>query len=70
MVDLINLRQIRKQRQRQDKQRRAEQNRVTFGQSKSSKTSDAQRRHQIQQELDGKKLETGPAEPPDDPDRG
>jgi len=35
--DIVNLRQVRKDRRRSDKERQAEQNRLTFGRTKAEK---------------------------------
>ena len=36
--DVVNLRQVRKQKARSEKERQAEQNRITFGRTKAEKT--------------------------------
>ncbi len=36
--DIVNLRQVRKQKARSEKERQAEQNRITFGRTKAEKT--------------------------------
>lgn len=36
--DVVNLRQVRKQKARSDKEKQAEQNRITFGRAKAEKT--------------------------------
>lgn len=36
--DIVNLRQVRKQKARSEKEKRAEQNRISFGRTKAEKT--------------------------------
>lgn len=56
-AEIVNLRQYRKERQRQEKERAAEQNRVKFGRDKAQRREDESSRARSDQDLDGKRLD-------------
>jgi hypothetical protein len=55
MGDVINLNQVRKARERQEKARQAETNRVRYGRNKGEKLRDGAEADKLRRELDGKK---------------
>lgn len=55
MGDVINLNQIRKVRQRQEKTRQADVNRVRSGRNKAEKQRESAEADKLRRELDGKK---------------
>lgn len=55
--DVVNLRQFRKQKARSDKEKQAEQNRLTFGRTKAEKTLTRALNEQAQKTLDQGRLE-------------
>ncbi|MGW9232822.1 DUF4169 family protein [Pseudorhizobium sp. NPDC055634] len=55
--DVVNLRQARKARQRLDKERQADQNRLAFGRSKAEKTLTKALNQKAERTLDQGKLE-------------
>ena len=57
MGDIVNLRQFRKQKQRQDKSAKAEVNRTKFGQSKLAKKLTEAEKARSDQTLDSARLE-------------
>ncbi|WP_137679517.1 DUF4169 family protein [Aurantiacibacter suaedae] len=57
MAEVINLRSVRKAKQRADKTREAEANRAKFGQTKSEKALRQQESDRAERLLDGAKLE-------------
>ena len=57
MSDVINLRQMRKRKDREDKAKKAEENRVAFGRKKSEKQVSIKEKIKQTRELDGKKLD-------------
>ncbi len=52
-AEIVNLRQVRKQKQRQDKEKTAENNRQKFGRSKAEREAARQRRESLESQLDG-----------------
>jgi hypothetical protein len=52
---VINLNQARKARERQEKTRQADANRVRFGRNKSEKLREASEAEKLRRELEGKK---------------
>lgn len=60
MADIINLRQRRKQKGREEKDKRAEQNRIKFGRTKAQKTRDTFEKQKLLNELELKRLEKNP----------
>tara|TARA_Y100000813_G_scaffold191814_1_gene169174 strand:+ start:556 stop:756 length:201 start_codon:yes stop_codon:yes gene_type:complete len=56
-AEIVNLRQYRKDRQRQEKERAAEQNRAKYGRDKVQKREDETSRVRSEQDLDGKRLD-------------
>lgn len=58
-ADLVNLRQFKKRRARQEKERVAHNNRVEFGRSKSEKTQTRKINRQQEQGHEGGRLEKG-----------
>jgi hypothetical protein len=56
-AEIVNLRQYRKEKQRQDRARAAEQNRVRFGRDKVQRREDETDRKRSEQDLDGKQLD-------------
>lgn len=55
MADIINLRTVRKQKARADKDVQAAQNRVLFGRSKAEKLKQAAEKAQADKHIDGHK---------------
>lgn len=55
MGDLVNLRQARKRKQREEKARKADQNRVLHGQSGAERSRTAQERTKADKQHDGHK---------------
>lgn len=66
-AEIINLRMARKQKQRQDKDKAAEDNRRQYGRSKAERDAARKRREDLESHVDGHKLEPGDA-PGNDPD--
>lgn len=56
MGDLVNLRQVRKRKQRDDKARKADQNRALHGRTRGERTLDDHERKNADKQLDGHKL--------------
>lgn len=57
MSQIINLRQARKARDRQEKEKQAETNRARFGRTKAQKSKDKAVADKLQRHLDGHKLQ-------------
>lgn len=55
MAEIVNLRQARKNKARADKEKQAEQNRLTFGRTKAEKDLIAKMNEQAERLLDGHK---------------
>ncbi len=55
--DVVNLRQFRKQKARSDKEKQAEQNRLTFGRTKAEKTLTRALNDKAEKTLDQGRLE-------------
>ncbi len=55
--DIVNLRQVRKDRRRSDKEKQAEQNRLTFGRTKAEKVLTKALNEKASHVLDQGKLE-------------
>jgi hypothetical protein len=53
MGEIVNLRQARKQRDRREKDRQAEENRVSFGRSKAEKRLTETEKRLVDSKLDG-----------------
>ena len=62
MAEIVNLRRARKQRARQDAEAQAEQNRLTFGRTRTERRATDAARDKAARELDGHRL------PPSDDD--
>ncbi|TLP48459.1 DUF4169 family protein [Cohaesibacter sp. CAU 1516] len=58
MTEIINLRQARKARNRQEKEKQAEANRALFGRTKGQKAKDKAEADKLNRHLDGHKLTT------------
>lgn len=58
--EIINLRRARKARSRNEKEKRAEENRLTFGRSKAEKKRDAAEKSITQSRLEGHRRKTPP----------
>ena len=56
-ADIVNLHQFRKQKTRSEKEKQAEQNRLSFGRTKSEKTLTSTLNEKAQKHLDQSKLE-------------
>ncbi|MAY67003.1 MAG: hypothetical protein CMM77_07740 [Rhodospirillaceae bacterium] len=56
-AEIVNLRQYRKEKQRQDRARTAEQNRARFGRGKAQRREDEMDRKRSEQDLDGKQFD-------------
>ncbi|WP_299817369.1 DUF4169 family protein [uncultured Roseibium sp.] len=63
-AEIINLRMVRKQKQRQDKDQAADDNRRKFGRSKAEREAARKRRDDLEKQVDGHLLDT--PRPPDD----
>lgn len=63
MAEIINLRRARKQRARQDAERQAEQNRLSFGRSKAERNLTAAERDKAARDLEGHRLSDESDEP-------
>jgi hypothetical protein len=57
MVEVVNLRQRRKQRVREDSKRAAAENRAKFGRKKGARQSAEAESHRAGRDLDGHKLD-------------
>ncbi|WP_416407108.1 DUF4169 family protein [Agrobacterium rosae] len=57
--DIVNLRQFRKQKARDEKEKQAEQNRLTFGRTKAEKNLTSALNDKAARELDQSKLDKG-----------
>lgn len=57
MNTVVNLRLARKKKQRADKEKKAVENRILFGQTKLEKKKRQKEQYDQQKELDGKKLD-------------
>lgn len=57
-AEIINLRQARKQKQRQTKEKTAEDNRRKFGRSKAEREAARRRREELENQVDGHRLDT------------
>jgi hypothetical protein len=55
-AEIVNLRRARKQRARQDAEKTAEQNRISFGRSKAERTLTEAERDKAARTLDGHRL--------------
>ena len=60
MAEIVNLRQARKARKRQDEAQRAEENRKRFGRTKSEKVVQSHEAQRAEALLDGAKREVPP----------
>ncbi len=57
MADIVNLRQFRKNKARSEKESQADQNRLTFGRTKSEKTLTKALNEKAERALDQRKLD-------------
>ena len=57
MADVVNLNRFRKTRQKEEREKTAEENRVRFGRTKAEKLRDRQEAERRKAALDGKKVE-------------
>lgn len=55
MADIINLRNVRKQKARAEREIQASQNRVLFGRTKAEKLKDAAEKAKAEKHIDGHK---------------
>lgn len=62
----VNLRQFRKRKAREEKARQAETNRVVHGTPKSLTELEKARRAKLLRDVEGKRLEPGPGQDPDE----
>jgi hypothetical protein len=65
MAEIVNLRRARKQRARQDADKQAEQNRITFGRSKTERLVTQAEREKAARALDGHRLPADDGKPED-----
>ena len=56
MATIVSLKQLRKKRERADREQRAAENRVHFGRSKQERGRDQRESAKAENELDGKQL--------------
>ena len=61
MGEVVNLRQARKAKARDEKEKRADANRASFGRSKADKTQQRAERERLTKLVDGHKLSNDPA---------
>jgi hypothetical protein len=61
--DVVNLRQFRKQKARSEKEKQAEQNRLSFGRTKSEKSLTTALNDKAERQLDQGKLDRQDGEP-------
>ncbi|MDQ1198875.1 DUF4169 family protein [Agrobacterium sp. SORGH_AS 787] len=61
--DVVNLRQFRKQKARSEKEKQAEQNRLSFGRTKSEKSLTTALNEKAERQLDQSKLDRRDGEP-------
>lgn len=66
MAEIVNLRTMRKHRDRAEKERKAEENRALHGRTKAEKNAEATDRERERAHLDGHRIER--AAPPDGTD--
>lgn len=64
--NVVNLNRFRKKKQREDKAKRAEINRVRHGRTQAEKDRERMDRERAARLIDGKRLERGPEEGPSD----
>jgi hypothetical protein len=57
MVEVVNLKRVRKDKARRDRESEADTNRRRFGRTKAEKTADKDTETRARQSLDGKQLE-------------
>ena len=57
MADIINLRNVRKQKARAEKETQAEQNRILFGRTKAERLKQTAEKAQADKHIDGHKRE-------------
>ena len=57
MASIVNLNRFRKAKKRLDDQRRAAENRATFGRGKTERRKADEERQRIARELDGKRID-------------
>lgn len=57
MSNIVNLRQVRKQKKRLKKEKNADENRIEFGRNKQEKTISSYENQKANAELDGKKID-------------
>ncbi|UKJ73135.1 DUF4169 family protein [Azospirillum brasilense] len=62
MADVVNLNRFRKMRQKEEREKTAEENRVRFGRTKAEKLRDCQDAQRRKADLDGKKVDGNKAE--------
>lgn len=66
-AEIVNLRQVRKQKQRAEKEKRAEDNRRSFGRSKAERDAARQRREELEKQVDAHRLTSDPSPGDDNP---
>jgi hypothetical protein len=57
MAEIVNLKQVRKDKARREREREAEANRQRFGRTKAQKASDKDTARRLRREHDDKKLD-------------
>ncbi|CAO3446460.1 Uncharacterized coiled-coil protein CC_1530 [Azospirillum argentinense] len=62
MADVVNLNRFRKMRQKEEREKSAEANRIRFGRTKAETLRNRQEAERRKAELDGKKVEDGPGD--------
>ncbi|WP_305986196.1 DUF4169 family protein [Roseibium sp. MMSF_3544] len=55
-AEIVNLRQVRKQKDRADKEKRAADNRLKFGRTKAERDAARRRREDLEKQVDGHRL--------------
>jgi hypothetical protein len=67
MGDVVNLNRFRKQKQREEKAKQAEINRIRHGRTKAEKERELAERERATRLIDGKRLDRTAPEEPDEP---
>lgn len=60
-AEIVNLRQVRKQKKRTDREKQAEDNRRKFGRTKAEREAARRRREDLEKQVDGHRLSSSDA---------
>lgn len=61
-AEIVNLRQVRKQKKRTDREKQAEDNRRKFGRTKAEREAARRRREDLEKQVDGHRLSSSEAD--------